>query len=176
MLAQEDYVVTAANDTLLCKIQKALLGGYTYRTPENNTVKITTANTQSFSKNGAVFNVIRYKKDKPFFAERIISGRISLYEYSATMISGGNPVSNNFSVARSQSTIYAEKDGDIILIKWLGAVGTSSRKSRIDEFQQMIRDHKEIAEEFERKKNFSFNNIKELINRYNSDMADGRPD
>jgi hypothetical protein len=163
--AQSEYIVTLQNDTIKGEIKNYLEDRVKF-IPEGSTERVRYKATEikafhvKLKKNEIDLEALKLPgKKKPLFAQRVLSGKIILYELIETFVRYNGAVSYGV-------TWYVKKlDQDIIEIKTSEL--SFNRKERDDTFFALLKDNPKVAEQYHNEGKFSFDFIKSIIKAYN---------
>lgn len=163
--AQSEYIVTLQNDTIKGSV-KNYFNDVVKFIPEGSTERVRYKATEikafhvKLKKNEIDLEALKLPgKKKPLFAQRVLSGKIILYELIETFVRYNGAVSYG-------ATWYVKKlDQDIIEIKTSEL--SFNRKERDDALFALLKDNPKVAEQYHNENKFSFDFIKSIINAYN---------
>ncbi|MFD2581623.1 hypothetical protein ACFSR6_03915 [Pedobacter vanadiisoli] len=163
--AQSEYIVTLQNDTIKGKVKNYLEDVVKF-IPEGSTERVRYKPTEikafhvKLKKEEIDLEAIKLPgKRKPLFVNRLLSGKIILYELVETFVRYNGGISHGV-------TWYVKKlDQDIVEIKTSEL--SFNRKGREDAFLVLLKDNPKVAEQYQNGGKFSFDFIKSIINAYN---------
>lgn len=168
---QEDYVITTKGDSIKCKVITPFIGSAKYKvegTAGSKKIKIDEIKEYSITRNNQTFRSVVIKNagaffpKKPVFMTVIEKGKINLYEMIYTT-TGANGVST------STKVWYVGKNTDTVSeLKTTSIFSMDSKKDRKDNFQDLIKDNKEVSDKYSSEKKFSFDAIQNLVHLYNT--------
>jgi len=158
--AQQDFLINSKNDTLKGEIKKQLIGFYRFK-PEGGSSfsKIPIRETKEFYKVEKEINYlvkVRPDKSTPDFLQRLVKGKIDLFEYYRQ--SGNNQYVVFWYASKQNGQLFEVKSNQIF----------GSRKERKDNMYNLIADNPGLLEKFKKDDNYSFEAVKECIKLYNS--------
>lgn len=158
--AQQDFLINSKNDTLKGEIKKQFIGFYRFK-PEGGTSfnKIPIRETKEFYKVEKEINyLVKVRPDKrsPEFLQRLVKGKIDLFEYYRQ--SGNNQVDIVWYASKENGELFEVKSNHIF----------GSRNDRKDRLYSLISDKPELLEKFKKDDSYSFEAVKECIKLYNS--------
>ncbi|NII83455.1 hypothetical protein [Pedobacter sp. SG908] len=163
--AQSEYIVTLQNDTIKGEIKNYLEDRVKF-IPEGSIERVRYKATEikafhvKLKKEEIDLEAIKLPgKRKALFVNRVLSGKIILYELIETFVRYNGGVSHAV-------TWYVKKlDQDIVEIKTSEL--SFNRKEREDAFFVLLKDNPKVAEQYQNGGKFSFDFIKSIINAYN---------
>ncbi len=163
--AQSEYIITLQNDTIKGEIKNYLEDRVKF-IPEGSTERVRYMATEikafhvKLKKDEIDLEALKLPgKRKPLFVNRVLSGKIILYELIETFVKYNGAVSHGV-------TWYVKKsDQDIIEIKTSEI--SFNRKERDDAFLALLKDNPKVAERYQNENKFSFDFIKSIITDYN---------
>jgi hypothetical protein len=159
-VSAQDFLITLNNDTLKGEIKKQFIGFYRFK-PDgtDNFNKIKIRETKEFYKAEKEINyLVKQRPDKrsPDFLQRLVRGKIDLFEYYRQ--TGNNQV---------DIVWYASKqNGELLEVKSNHIFG--ARSERKDKLYSLIGDKPELLEKFKKDDSYSFDAVKECIKSYNA--------
>ena len=186
----KDYVITTAGEKIPCNISlSALFGAKEYKGPQVRGIQpINTEFVKEYyvAKQRTLYRKVLLKPGKESSAEFLAvkeSGKINLYEQVTTIsvpyvinpgpngiLQTGSSSTVTWYISKGSDTLTTIKDSDFSFF-------LKTKKSRKNAFGEMIRDNREVYEQYITDDKFSFKEIRDLIHRYNtgrsfeSDMA-----
>ncbi|PWS29267.1 hypothetical protein DHW03_05460 [Pedobacter yonginense] len=175
-LHAQDFVVTSTNDTIRGEIEKEIFGFYRFKPQgSDNSIKIKRQEIKEFYKAEKEVNFLVRQipwKRRPEFLERIIKGKIDLFEYGSYGGGAYHPGAPGGAGSFSGSGMsiiewYACKsNGELFEVKSTSFFG--SRRERKENFYKLISDKPELLEKFMKNDDYSLEAIEACIKEYNS--------
>jgi len=182
-----DYVITTNGDTLACTITTpAFVQNGKYKTSgmdKSKQILMSEIKEYYISKDSALFRKVYKRPGKTGSAKFMVvleNGKINLYEeiINTTYM---NPGMNGGMYTNSSTTWYLSKGSDTLkAIKnadfSISALFFKSRKSRENEFAEMIMDNKKVYDKYLADDKFSFKEVRNLVHVYNTGKPFKEPD
>jgi len=168
----QDYVITANNDTISCKVSTSFLSGNTsYKVADGKSIRVKPEEIKEYyvaSKDKIHMAMYREKKKKPEFFVVLEKGKIILLEGITTSFYGGMP--GTVPLSSSSTQWYLSKGTDTVKeVKnsQLNLFG-KSRKERKNDFEEMISDNTDVLNKYKAEDKFSFKQLRNLVHLYNT--------
>jgi hypothetical protein len=179
--AQDDYVITLKEDTLRCKIKRKILispfesgtENYKYQTlamTKAEIISLKEIKEFALAKKDLLFRAIADYNGELKFMIVLENGKLCLYEYTPPSYNTG---SNNIQPSTSW---YLGKGDKVIFLKTNSIIANKSRKERKDEFAEMLKDNKDVYDLFVREDKFSGDEVRRVIQLYNTGQTEIQTD
>ena len=175
--AQSDYVITVKGDTIYCKISSPIFGDLKYQgaaMSESKGISFYEIKEYYIAKDKILNRAVYLPEHRlPQFMTVLESGKINLYEQTInyTQVSsapGGmsySTSSTEWFVGKGTDTVKGLKYDDLTLTP-----SFKSKKSRKNDFAEMLKDNKTVYDKFNADDKFSGGEIRNLIHLYNSGL------
>ncbi|MFF5382336.1 hypothetical protein [Pedobacter suwonensis] len=157
--AQEDFIITLKNDTILGSIKPGLLSQYILESNGGENISFSPETVNGYylfkKKQKFISNNIP-KSEKRYFLRVLEAGKINLYEHKVRTPEGVWII-----------TWFASKEGggwvDIITDRIFAKI-----KLRKDIFAELIGDNKGLNESFQEEKKYNFDIVRKYVVNYNN--------
>ncbi|MCR8559854.1 hypothetical protein KXD93_19545 [Mucilaginibacter sp. BJC16-A38] len=165
--AQQDYIITNADDSIACKITIPFMGAAKYKKDgmaESKKILPEEIREYCITRKKVAYRAVVVAANQHFgFLPLIEKGKINLYEmiYTSTGFNG--------QAGYSSKVYYVSKGSDTVNeLKTSSLFSSRSRQARKDDFKEMIKDNKTVYDKYMAENSFSFERIRNLIHLYNT--------
>ncbi|MDP9048818.1 MAG: hypothetical protein M3N14_11830 [Bacteroidota bacterium] len=163
--AQNDYVIKIQGDSIPCKITTPLIGGAKYKSDtmrESKRIKPTEIREYYIArKDFRERSVYTDSTSSPRFMTIVEKGKISLYQMIYSNYHNG--------ITTSTTEWYVGKGSDYVSdLKTSSLFAFKSKQKRKDNFEEMLKDNKEVYDKYKADDKFSFKQIRNLVHLYNT--------
>jgi hypothetical protein len=168
-----DYIITVKGDTINCKIIGEKYKAEGMDNPKH--ISFYEIKEYYIAKDNILNRAVYLPEHRlPQFMTVLESGKINLYEhtkeyYHMNSFAGGMSYSTYITewyIAKETDTVAIIKNSDI----FLGAIFFKPKKTRKNDFAEMIKDNKVIHDKFIAEDKFSIAQIRNLIHLYNQGL------
>lgn len=168
-----DYLITIKGDTLNCKINGEKYKADGMDKPKR--ISFYEIKEYYIAKDNLLCRAVYLPEHRlPQFMTVLESGKINLYQqtneyYQMNSVQGGMSYSTSITdwyIAKETDTVTIVKNSDISL----GAIFFKSKKTRKNDFAEMLKDNKAVYDKFIAEDKFSIGEIRNLIHLYNTGL------